>query len=104
VENQALTREQLAQKFHWQDNFPEEIQQKLFAHYQQYQHEGDLRLAEMDILSVSDTLYWFTSKKPMQPFLQEHEQYFGLASTSDLSRIAQELKLLQEQANTPKDV
>lgn len=68
-QSEKLTQEQLIQKFRWDDNFPLLIQQKLYEHYERFQHEGDLHKAEMDILSVSDALFWVTLGKPIAIFL-----------------------------------
>ena len=46
-----LTRVQLTQRFQWEDNLPQAIQDRLFEHYTKF-HQS-----ESDIQSVSDTLF-----------------------------------------------
>jgi len=98
LQSKPLTQRQLAEKFQWDDNFPLPIQQKLYEHYVRFQRDGDLHRAEMDMVSVSDALFWVTLGKPIGIFLGEHELYFGIESATDLSSLAQQLKALQEEA------
>ena len=88
-ENQPLTRIQLEEKFEWQDNFPQVIQDRLFEHYTQF------GCSVSDIQSASDSLFWATQKKPMSAFLAEHRQYFGSASADDLASMIKALAQLQ---------
>lgn len=91
---QPRTREQLADAYQW-SQFPEEIQARLYLHATTFIHQGDLRLAESDIQSASDTLSWAMQGIRLDPFLKEHRAYFGQASTNDLADIVQQLRALQ---------
>jgi len=91
---QPRTREQLAQEYQW-SQFPEAIQQRLYVHYTGFAHEGNLRLAASDIQSASDTLSWVLQGVRLAPFLKEHRDYFGQASTDDLADMARQLVTLQ---------
>ncbi|MGH2497584.1 MAG: hypothetical protein ACRDIV_23020 [Ktedonobacteraceae bacterium] len=90
---QPLTRELLAKEYQW-SQFPEAIQQRLYIHYTTFVHEGDLRLAERDIQSASDALSWVILGTRLAPFLIEHRQWFGEASTDDLADMAKQLVAL----------
>ena len=92
---QALTREQLAKAYQW-NQFPEAIQQQLYQHYLEHTHDGDLELAERDIQSASDALSWVMLGSRLDAFLKEHRQWFGEDSTNDLADIAKQLTALQQ--------
>ena len=91
---QALTRDQLAKEYQW-SQFPEAIQVRLYQHYLEHSHEGDLNLAERDIQSASDALSWVMLGSRLDPFLKEHREWFGAASTDDLADMAKQLTALQ---------
>lgn len=93
---QPLTREQLAKEYQW-SLFPAPIQERLYRHYLTHTHEGNLRLAERDIQSASDTLSWALQEARLDPFLKEHRGYFGPASTDDLADILKQFRDLQQQ-------
>lgn len=102
-ECQPLSREQLAEKLQWH-YFPQAIQERLFEHYQHFQHDGNVCKAEMDIQSASNALFWSTLGALLGKFIGEHEFQFGVDSTRDLSAIAQELSELQRQPNPHQSV
>lgn len=91
---QPLTREKLAQLYQW-NQFPDEIQDLLFRHYQQFSHNGDLRQAQMDIQSASDTLSWVQQGERIDNLLHEHTHYFGELSAEDLVAMAKKLLALK---------
>jgi hypothetical protein len=95
---QPCTREQLADEYHW-SQFPESIQERLYAHYVAYSHQGNFQRAERDIQSATDALSWVNRGEPLAPFLKEHRRYFGEASAADLADIAELLVALQQAAS-----
>ncbi len=99
---QPLTREQVAQKYQW-STFPEEIQKRLFEHYQTFTHEGDLKRAESDLQSATNTLDWLLSDAHIDTCLAEHQAYFGEASAKDTARIAKELHRLKRHTDEQRE-
>lgn len=90
---QPLAREQLAKAYQW-SQFPDATQERLYAHYLEHTHD-DLDLAERDIQSASDALSWMMLGSRLDPFLKEHRDWFGEASTADLADMAKQLTSLQ---------
>ena len=91
-----LTREQLAEQFLWEDNFPPQVQERLYEHYAMFAHDGKTGLALLDIQSATDTLIWAVQGKAMSPFVAEHRQYFGEDSAQDLQKLIDFLLHLQQ--------
>ena len=88
---QPLNAEELSTKYQW-DQFPQEIQTRLYAHYLEFNHEGNLRKAERDVQSASDTLSWAQQQARLDPLLEEHLHYFEQPSTDDLVALIHSLQ------------
>ncbi len=94
--SQPRTREHLTQAYQW-SLFPEAIQERLYRHYLTSMHGGNLREAELDIQSASNTLEWLIQGARIDGCLREHRGYFGEASTADLADIVEQFHALQQQ-------
>lgn len=93
----ALSREQLAQQYGWND-FPPMVQDLLSLHYTAFSREGDHQQTERDVSSVAKTLRLLLTdpRAELGAALAEHQTAFGAASMADVATIAARLSLLLE--------
>jgi hypothetical protein len=93
--SQLLTREQLAKTYQW-SLYPEPIQERLYAHYVKFIHEGNQNFAESDSQSATSMLEKLVQGERIDGCLSDHLGYFGQASADDVADIIQQFLVLKQ--------